>query len=383
MLGTLPRRHEAHFVGTGSPPPSYLQGVRSGATLFLLAASPSWPRSRSPTPCGRTRHGPLPSQTTTSATTTRPEPPTLLDTLRSEAICGFVLYSDQDCRLHSLLLPRMVDDVVRNESGGDIFRCRFARLPGPASSPDARTPRGKLCGSRRRDRLRRPRRPYARRSRAGRAQASDLPGTSGAFPLRIGVTTWRLRADGVPWSDDDLRPRTSRAQYLLGSSTGTRVRAVAASFRGPYRPSLPSADGALVGAEDGTVLTRTGPAPSTRIRAPPHGRAVAFSPDDRWIAWVNGSSTFLVGAPDRRSAGANHPPADPAHATSSGSPLLQGLQSVHQYVDEPGPVHVDADVAVRLLARALPEIDVGAAPARLRADVHLHVAVSRSAGTGR
>ena len=38
MLGTLPRRHERQFVGTGSPPPSYLQGVRSGATLFLLAA---------------------------------------------------------------------------------------------------------------------------------------------------------------------------------------------------------------------------------------------------------------------------------------------------------------------------------------------------------
>ena len=59
---------------------------------------------------------------TTSATTTRREPPTLLETLRDEAVSGFVLYSDQDCRLHSLLLPRMVDAVLRNEDGGDVFR---------------------------------------------------------------------------------------------------------------------------------------------------------------------------------------------------------------------------------------------------------------------
>src|SRR5262245_17826104 len=60
--------------------------------------------------------------------------------------------------------------------------------------------------------------------------------------------------------------------------------------------------------------------------------------------------------------------------TSSGSRLPQGLQSVHQYVDEPRPVDVDAHVAVGLLARPLPQIDVGSPAARLRAYIHLDVA---------
>ena len=40
-----------------------------------------------------------------SPTITRPAPPTLREVLRREAVTGFVLYSDDQCRLHSLLLP--------------------------------------------------------------------------------------------------------------------------------------------------------------------------------------------------------------------------------------------------------------------------------------
>src|SRR4051812_2538012 len=131
MRGTLPRRHERHFVGTGRPPPSYLQGVRSGATLFLLAAvgilaALALADALRPKDDAEPVAGPA----TTLAATTQPGPPTLLDTLRSEAVSGFVLYSDQDCRLHSLLLPRMVDDVVRSEEGGGVFRCRFHVIGG-------------------------------------------------------------------------------------------------------------------------------------------------------------------------------------------------------------------------------------------------------------
>src|SRR3954471_20765428 len=125
MLGTLTRRHERQFVGTGSPPPSYLQGVRSGATLFLLAAVGILAALALADALRKDGAHPAAGADTTSATTTRPAPPTLLGTLRNEAISGFVLYSDQDCRLHSLLLPRLVDDVVRSEDGGDVFRCRF------------------------------------------------------------------------------------------------------------------------------------------------------------------------------------------------------------------------------------------------------------------
>jgi hypothetical protein len=86
-------------------------------------------------------------------------------------------------------------------------------------------------------------------------------------------------------------------QWLVALFDGNGVEAVAASFRGPYRHLFVSNDGALVGAEDGTVITRTG-----RTIDPPQGipasRAIAFSPDDRWIVRVNGTSTFLVGAPD-------------------------------------------------------------------------------------
>src|SRR5262249_11838522 len=42
-----------------------------------------------------------------------------------EAISGLVLYSDENCRLHSLVLPRMADDVVHDESGADEVDCRF------------------------------------------------------------------------------------------------------------------------------------------------------------------------------------------------------------------------------------------------------------------
>jgi hypothetical protein len=47
-------------------------------------------------------------------------------------------------------------------------------------------------------------------------------------------------------------------QYLIALFDGHDVRAVAASSRGPYRHLFLSNDGALIGTEDGTVITRTG-----------------------------------------------------------------------------------------------------------------------------
>ena len=297
MLGTLPRRHERQFVGTGSPPPSYLQGVRSGATLFLLAAVGILAALALADALRKDDAQPAAGPATTSATTTRPKPPTLLDTLRSEAISGFVLYSDQDCRLHSLLLPRMVDDVVRNEDGGDVFRCHFHVIGGRLVSGHS-SPAGKLAfrdgeivsGDRRR--------PHARGSRPRRAPASqcrsDTTGASRSISRVDDLASFGLRSPVVAMT---ISARHLEPQYLLANFDGHTVRAVAASFLGPFRHLFLSNDGALLGAEDGTVITRTGRTIDPQ-RGVPAGRAVAFSPDDRWLVVLNGTSTFLVGPPE-------------------------------------------------------------------------------------
>ena len=72
-----------------------------------------------------------------SPTGTRPQPPTLRETLRGQGISGQILYSDQDCILHSLVLPQMVDDVVRGENGAGAFHsCRFSVAAGRFRADD-------------------------------------------------------------------------------------------------------------------------------------------------------------------------------------------------------------------------------------------------------
>jgi hypothetical protein len=230
------------------------------------------------------------------ATTTRPGPPTLLDTLREEAISGFVLYSDRDCRLHSLLLPRMIDDVVRDEGGADIFHCRFdvdggRIVPGHLSTAgrlafrDGQIVSGQRVVLTQADLLRAARRhPNLFAADRSIRLVTRVTGL-GSFGVRNPVVAIEID-----------RPHLG-PQFLIALFDGNGVRAVAASSFGPYRHLFVSNDGALIGAEDGTVITRTG-----RTIDPPQGipasRAIAFSPDDRWIVRVNGRSTFLVGAPD-------------------------------------------------------------------------------------
>ena len=233
---------------------------------------------------------------TPPATTTRPGPPTLLDTLREEAVSGFVLYSDRDCRLHSLLLPRMIDEVVRDEGGADIFHCRFdvdggRIVPGHLSNAGRLAFRDGQIASGDRVLL-----THADLVRAARRHPNVF-GYDRSIPLRIRVTGLASFGVRTPVVAMAISARYLEPQYLIAPFDGHGVRAVAASFRGPYRHLFLSNDGALIGTEDGTVITRTG-----RTIDPPQGipasRAIAFSPDDRWIVRVNGRSTFLVGAPD-------------------------------------------------------------------------------------
>jgi hypothetical protein len=270
--------------------------VRSGATVFLLAAVGILAALALADALRKDNAQSAADPATTSATTTRPEPATLVDALRSEAVSGFVLYSDQDCRLHSLLLPRMADDVIRDENGGDVFRCRFhvvqGRLvSGHASAADKLAFRDGEVVSGDHVVL-----TYGDLVRAARRHP-NLAGYDRSVPLHIAVddlASFGLRSPMVAMtiSARDLEP-----QYLLANFDGHTVRAVAASFLGPYRHLFLSNDGALIGAEDGTVVTRTGRTIDPQ-RGVPAGRAVAFSPDDRWVVVLNGTSTFLVGPPE-------------------------------------------------------------------------------------
>jgi len=270
--------------------------VRRSSTLFLVAAVgvlAALALADALRPKGETRPAAAP---TAPVTTTRPGPPTLLDTLRDEAVSGFVLYSDQDCRLHSLLLPRMIDDVVRDDGGADVFRCRFdvdggRIVSGHTSAAGTLEARDGQIVSGGRVVL-----AHADLVRAARRHPNVF-GFDRSIPLRIavdGLASFGVRSPVVAMT---ISARNLEPQYLIALFDGHGVRAVAASFRAPYHHLFLSNDGALIGTEDGTVITRTG-----RTIDPPQGlpssRAVAFSPDDRWIVRVNGTSIFLVGPPE-------------------------------------------------------------------------------------
>jgi len=270
--------------------------VRSGATLVLLAALGILAALALADALRKDETRPTAEPTVTSATTRQPEPATLLDTLRKEAVSGFVLYSDEDCRLHSLLLPRMADGVIRDENGGDLFRCRFhvvggrlvsgrANVAGKLAFRDGEIVSGGHVVLTHGDLV-----------RAARRHPS-LSGYDRSIPLHLAVDD--LASFGVrsPVVAMTISARDLEPQYLLASFDGHTIRAVAAAFLGPYRHLFLSNDGALLGAEDGTVITRTGRTIDPQ-RGVPTGRAVAFSPDDRWVVVLNGSSTFLVGPPE-------------------------------------------------------------------------------------
>ena len=178
----------------------------------------------------------------------------------------------------------MIDDVVRDEGGADIFHCRF-------------------------DVDRRPDRPGAL-STAGRLAFRDGEIVSGDRVVLTHADLVRAarRHPNVFGDDRSIRAPSSRVDDL--ASFGVRNPVVAMTISAltsspsscsrsstetasaqsprapwPYRHLFVSNDGALIGAEDGTVITRTG-----RTIDPPQGlpasRAIAFSPDDRWLVRV-------------------------------------------------------------------------------------------------
>ncbi|HEX5468819.1 MAG TPA: hypothetical protein VFW80_07210 [Gaiellaceae bacterium] len=226
-------------------------------------------------------------------TTTRPRAPTLVDTLRRAAVSGSVLYSDHECILHSLVLPQMVDEVIRDENGAGAFHaCRFEVAGGRIiGEPSAEKASGLafrhgriLAGD---DTV------LSRRSLISAAQRHPnlaFEGFDEGSPLHI-----RITGLARPTGREVIVAMSVRAHFVSRQFLAAifRDRAlVGVGFGGPYRHLFVSSDRSLVGAENGTIFMPHG----RTVHPPddlPSGRAVAFSPDDRWIARVNGISVFL------------------------------------------------------------------------------------------
>jgi hypothetical protein len=266
--------------------------------------------------------------------TTRARPPTLRETLRVEAVSGFVLYSDRGCRLHSLLLPRIADDLVRDEDGAAVIHCRFGVAAGrivgdldalsPTEMESATCNGGRITvrdtttgGAVRSFRGCEPawrpdgRLTYARGEAVLEEQRvlfgpSELRRAGRLHPNVAGLRAkWPLRTRVVElaWLDEErivvslaIKPRNVETQYLAVLFDGKAVTGLAVSFRGPYGGWFVSPSGRYAAAEDGTIMARDGGSidPPQGV---PQGRAVVFSPDERWLAWLSGVNVYLIATP--------------------------------------------------------------------------------------
>jgi hypothetical protein len=269
-----------------------------------------------------------------SPTVTRPAPPTLRDMLRREAITGFVVYSDPDCVLHSLLLPRLLDQVVRTETNEPLRLCRFTvaggrfleegQVPSPDGTLLARCRDGLVVvseletGRQRRSFIGCPPawRPdgwltYPRGDRImqeGRVLYSgrDLEVAGRSHPNVAGLgsdVAVFVHATDLAWLDEDhlvaslgIGVQPNRFEFLAVLFEGDRVIGSTTNFGFLVRNWFVSPSGSFAAAENGTIVTRDGDF-TDPPRNLPDGRAVAFSPDEQWLAYVTDTSIYLVGTP--------------------------------------------------------------------------------------
>jgi hypothetical protein len=269
-----------------------------------------------------------------SPTITRPKPPTLRDILRREAIAGFALYSDQNCRLHSLLLPRMVDDVVREEGGAEALHCRFGigggRIleEGEVMSPDRssiarcrgrtiavwdaesgigrRSIRGCAPAWRPDGRLTYARGEAVYEDRLVLLNRSQLHLAARRHPNVAGLGAgipFRVRVTDLAWLDEEhlvasleIRIRNVEFQYAAVLFDGGAIVDVDVRFGQPLRNWVVSDAGSYAASEDGTIVARDGGSidPPQNL---PTGTADAFSPDEQWLAYATGVSIYLIGTP--------------------------------------------------------------------------------------
>jgi hypothetical protein len=269
-----------------------------------------------------------------SPTITRASRPNLQETLRREAVAGFLVYSDDDCRLHSLLLPGLVDDVIREEGGADMVRCRFETGGGRILEEGERvSPDRQLVAACRGDHVEVWIADSGRTLKNWRGcPPAWRPDESLTYPqgdrimngevvlftaneLRAAVRGHPAIAELAPdvpifthatdlaWLDEEhlivsleVGVRNGPTMYPSVLFDGKDIVAYPSHFGSPLRNWVVSPAGSFAAAEDGTITARDGDV-TTRPDALPDGRAVAFSPDEQWLAYVTGISVYLIGTP--------------------------------------------------------------------------------------
>jgi hypothetical protein len=298
--------------------------IVAGVALVGILATADALRSDGPEP--RPAGGP---------TTTREQLQTLVETLREELVFGLVLYSDEECRVHSLVLPQITDEVIPG-----VTRCRFSSEDGrvaaedEALSPDwsfvAQCNEGTIVVRdadtgevRRRIEGCAPawRPPGGNRLTWARGEAvyergrplltrSDLHELARRHPnvAQLGVP-FHVRITDLAWMDLDhlvvslqVRSTNIPREYLAVLLEGETVIAQATTFQDRLGHWFASSAGSFIAAEEGTMLTADGDTVQRPDGLPP-GRAVAFSPDERWLAYVTGRSVYLIGTPSNNEPG--------------------------------------------------------------------------------
>jgi hypothetical protein len=267
--------------------------------------------------------------------TTRERAPTLRETLGSQGVSGQILYSDQDCILHSLVLPEMVDDVVRRDNGAGAFHyCRFGvgggrildegDVPSPNGLSIARCrgrhiavwetetgaavrsirgcapawhPDGHLTYASDEQVLEDERVLYSREELHRLARRHpNIAGLGRGIPFYVHVL-------GLAWLDRlrlamslEVRIRGVEPQHFVVLLDGDRMLALVADFSGPIRDLVVSPSGSFLADDRGTVVTKQGRS-YPLLEGVPRPSTVAFSPDEGWLAVATGVSVYLVGTP--------------------------------------------------------------------------------------
>jgi hypothetical protein len=264
----------------------------------------------------------------------------LEDILRREAVTGFVVYSDPDCVLHSLLLPRMLDEVVRTDANEPLRMCRFSSgrgryLPeGQLGSPDGKLvaecqggriavwelesgiPKRSLRGCppawRPDGRLTYPQGDRIMEGSRVLFSAADLRAAARLQPNIHDLSgDFRIfaHATDLAWLDEthmvttlEIRVPNFFDESLAVLFSGKEVTAVAGNRGSGPGNWVVSPAGSFAAAENGIIVRRDGGSvdPSQNL---PGGRAVAFSPDERWLAYVTSASIYLIGTPGNSEPG--------------------------------------------------------------------------------
>jgi hypothetical protein len=112
-----------------------------------------------------------------------------------------------------------------------------------------------------------------------------------------------VHATDLAWLDEDhlvasleIGVQPNRFEFLAVLFEGARVIGSTTNFGFLVRNWFVSPSGSFAGAENGTIVARDGDFTDPPQNLP-EGRAVAFSPDEQWLAYVTDTSIYLVGTP--------------------------------------------------------------------------------------